>query len=346
MGWDKIFVMSNNEAILHPVAISQVMINFAASLGVDKETCLLGTGITDKELLDGEALIARSQEMRLVENLMLALPDVPALGFKLGLQYSVATFGIWGFSLRTSRTLRDATTVAMRYLPLSTAYCRMYSFDDKGYFGVCMEPEAIPQHLRQFLFERDMATAINLMKELSLAGVPILAAEFKGEPPDSVDIIEQACGITPSYHRSRNAMMVRSEDADRPLPTYDSHLVKLLDDQCRRQLQRRQVAGITGQVRQQLLGQLGLVASLDEIAQALAISTRSLRRKLEQEGTSFRALLEEERKQIAIQLLSNSEMKLDELAIHLGYTDTASFTRAFRRWLGCSPGEYRRNLSP
>lgn len=85
--------MSTFESILHPIVISQVMVNFAAHFGIDKETCLLGTNITDAQLQDGEALISRSQEMRLIENLILAVPDEPALGFKLGLQYSVSTFG-------------------------------------------------------------------------------------------------------------------------------------------------------------------------------------------------------------------------------------------------------------
>lgn len=335
--------MSKNENILHPVAISQVMINFAANQGVDRETCLLGTGITEKELLDGDALVARTQEMRLIENLILALPEVPGLGLNLGLQYNIATFGIWGFAIRTCRTLRDAAAMAVRYIPLSTAYCRIYQFEEAGFFGIGMDPESIPIHLRQFLLERDMATAFNLMKELSLAGMKIAAVEFQGAPPEYADLIAQICGVKPTYHSSRNAAKVRTEDADRPLPTFDAHLVRMLDDQCRQQLQRRQVAGVAGQVRQQLLGPLGLVASLDEIAANIAMSPRSLRRKLEQEGTSFRALLDEERLQIAQQLLSGSEMKLDELAIHLGYTDTASFTRAFRRWMGCSPGEYRKN---
>lgn len=337
--------MSKNETILHPVAISQVMINFAANQGVDQDTCLLGTGITEKELLDGDALVTRTQEMRLIENLILALPDVPGLGLNLGLQYNIATFGIWGFALRTSRTLRDAATLAVRYIPLSTAYCRVYQFEEDGFFGIGMDPEAIPIHLRQFLLERDMATAFNLMKELSLAGMNIAAVEFQGAPPEYADLIAQICGVKPTYHSSRNAAKVRIEDADRPLPTFDAHLVRMLDDQCRQQLQRRQVTGLAGQVRQQLLGPLGLIASLDEIADTLAMSPRSLRRKLEQEGTSFRTLLDEERRQISLQLLSGSEMKLDELAIHLGYTDTASFTRAFRRWMGCSPGEYRKNNS-
>lgn len=334
--------MSISEELLHPVVISQVMINFAANLGVDKDTCLLGTGIAEETMLDSEALIGRSQELRLLENIILALPDEPALGFRLGQQYSVATFGIWGFALRTCRTLRDAANLAMRYLPLSTAYCRMSIVEEGDYFGVMMDPEPIPYHLRQFLLERDMATGINLLKELSLAGVKVVAAELQGEQPEYANLVEQACGIAPRYNQPRNAMLVKRADADRPLPTYDAHLVRMLDDQCRQQLEIRQVVGVKGMVRHQLLGDLGLVASLDEVAKALAMSPRSLRRKLEQEGTSFRNLVDEERYQIAQQLLTGSDMKLDELAIHLGYTDTASFTRAFRRWAGCSPGEYRK----
>ncbi len=335
--------MSHQDSILHPTVISQVMVNFAATLGVDKETCLLGTDISEEQLGDGEALITRSQEMKLIENLILALPDEPALGFRLGLQYNVSTFGVWGFALRTKRTLKEATAVALRYLPLSTAYCRMEQIEEPGVFGVRVDPSPIPSHLRQFLLERDIATGINLLKELSLAGIKVATAEFEGPAPTYADHIEQLCGVKPLYNSARNAMTVSLEEADRQLPTYDAHLVRIMEDQCRQQLQRRQATGLAGKVRQQLLGPLGLVATLEEVAEALAMSPRSLRRKLEQENTSFRHLQEQERRKIACQLLRHSDMKLDEITYHLGYTDTASFSRAFRRWEGCSPGDYRKN---
>lgn len=337
--------MPTADTLLHPVAIAQVMVNFAAQLGADRDTCLLGTGLTEAALLDSDTLVTRAQEMRLIENLILALPDEPALGFRLGLQYSLSNFGLWGFALRTSRTLREAAHRALRYLPLSTAYCQITPIDDAGGFGVVMDPDTIASHLRQFLLERDMATGFNLLNELSLAGKLEVTLAFRGPPPDYADAIAQACAVTPTYHSAHNAIMVRSDDADRPLPTYDAQLVRMLDDQCRIRLQRLRTASLGDQVRQHLHGPLGLVASLDEIARALSLSPRSLRRKLDQEGTSFRTLVEDERRQIALQFLRSSEMKLDELAIHLGYTDTASFTRAFRRWMGCSPGEYRQQQS-
>lgn len=334
--------MSDAQDILHPVAIAQVMINFAADYDVDASTCLLGTGVDEARLSDPEALITRAQEMRLIENLMLALPEEPALGFKLGLRYNVATFGIWGFALRTSRTLMDAFQHALRYLPLSTAYCQIALIENDDSIGISMDPSTVPRHLRQFLLERDIATAINLLKELSLTGIQLKAMHLTGEPPSYSDELTQLGGIAPQFGRNKNALLVARADASKALPTYDPVLVRMLEDQCRQQLERRQATGLTGQVREQLLGPLGLIASLEDMAKALAMSPRSLRRKLDAENTSFRQILETERRQLAEQLLKGSKMTLDELALHLGYADTTSFTRAFRRWHAMSPGEYRK----
>jgi AraC-like DNA-binding protein len=330
---------------LHPVAIARVMVNFAARHGVDVDTSLLGTGLTEPQLGDPEVLISRDQEMRLIENLMLALPQLPAPGFALGLEYNVATFGIWGFAMRTSRTLGEAVHRALRYLPLSTAYCALTATTLGDEFIIEADPGGIPQHLRQFLLERDTATAVNLVRELGLSGVPIRRLEYRGPAPDYVGHIATLCGLTPQYGSPRNAVVLSRQDVEAALPMYDAHLVRLLEDRCRAQLDRRQTAGVTGQVRQLLLGPLGLMASIEEVAQHLAMAPRSLRRRLDDEGTRFRDLVDAERRQLAARLLESTDMKIDEMALHLGYGDTASFTRAFRRWFECAPGAYRKRAA-
>jgi AraC-like DNA-binding protein len=331
------------ENTLRPVAFSKVMINFASGHGVDIETCLCGTDISEHKLNDGGALIRREQEMRLIENLILALPNVAALGFKIGLCYNIATFGIWGFSLRTCRTLRDALQTALRFLPLSTAYCEISSFEQGDYFGLHLNPQSTPTHLRQFLLERDMATSIAVIKELSLNEIKNLKTNFTGPATADTSYIESICGIKPSFRSAYNSIRIPLSYVDRPQPTYDAKLARALADQCARQLRQRQPGGISDRVRQQVLGPLGLMASLDDVSAALTISSRTLRRKLDRENTSFRVLVEEERKQMAFQLLIDSDMKIEELAAHLGYTDTSSFTRAFKRWSDCSPRDYRDN---
>lgn len=334
--------MNAASEILHPVVICQVMINFAASHGVDAETCLMGTGIHPDNLLDADALISREQEIRLVENLTLELPNMPGLGFHLGSRYNVSTFGIWGFVLRTSRNLRDAIRHGLRFLPLSTAYCRIGMMETDDTLGIVLDPTGVPQHLRQFFLERDLATAINILRELSLTGLSLPRLQLQGPKLDYADEITALSGLTPTFGCKQNALTIPRAEAEKPLPTFDPNLVRMLEDQCRQQLERRQKGGVTGQVRSQLLGPVGLAASVEDITQALGVSPRGLRRKLEAEGTSFRQIVDEERRQLAEQLLGGTQMTLDEMAILLGYADTASFNRAFRRWHHLSPGEYRK----
>ncbi len=334
--------MHNTGETLHPAAISEVMLNFAQRNGIDRQTCLLGTGISDVSLAGGEGLITRTQEMRLIENLMLALPDAGPSGFELGLQYSLATFGVWGFALRTCKTLRDAIVLGIRYLPLSTAYCRVAICEDENAFGVTFDADPIPSHLRQFLLERDMATAINLVREITLHGVDFKAVEFIGVPEVNPELVKGLCSVAPVFNAPAHRIMVSYEGADKPFPGYEPTLTRMLEQQCRQRMVAVENIGITGKVRQKLLGDMGLGATLDDMASELALSSRSLRRKLEQEGSSYRELIEEERRQLALQLLDNTNMKIEEVAAHLGYTDAGGFVRAFKRWMNCAPSEYRK----
>ena len=82
--------------------------------------------------------------MQVIANVMHALGGSPAIGFELGLRYNIATFGLWGFTLRTCRSLRDAVQHAMRYLPLSTAYCQLSLIDNDTHFGVVLNGDTIP----------------------------------------------------------------------------------------------------------------------------------------------------------------------------------------------------------
>ena len=81
--------------------------------------------------------------------------------------------------------------------------------------------------------------------------------------------------------------------------------------------------------------------TLEDISQRLNMTTRTLRRKLEEEGTNFKALLEEAKRRDAIQLLDDRNLEIQRVANLLGYQDPANFTRAFRQWTGQTPSQYR-----
>ena len=81
--------------------------------------------------------------------------------------------------------------------------------------------------------------------------------------------------------------------------------------------------------------------SLEEVAEQLHLSSRSLRRYLAEEGTSFGALLVDAKRLDALRLLQDERLTIADIAQRLGYQDPANFTRAFRRWVGKTPSAWR-----
>lgn len=332
---------SRNTERLHPIAISQVMLNFAAANGIEPSRCLAGTGIESKLFSDSESYITRAQEMRLIANIQSLLGRGANAGFELGLQYKLATFGVWGFTLRSSETLSQAMEIALRYIPLSTAYCDLRAIKDDEEFTVAFDPTPIPDELQTFILLRDMASGINLFQELSYSGFDLKAIRLQANDAIDLSLIEAQCGIKPELNEDYNGIVVKRSDADRVLPGYDRQLFELLEIQCQNRLQRIASDSVTGQVREHLLGPMGMGCTLQDMANALLLSPRTLRRRLEQENTSYRELVDDERRQRAEFLLANSSIKIESIALELGFTDAGGFVRAFKRWHGCSPSEYR-----
>jgi AraC-like DNA-binding protein len=100
--------------------------------------------------------------------------------------------------------------------------------------------------------------------------------------------------------------------------------------------------GVAGEVREIFLSCLGQPTSFELVAERLRMSPRTLRRKLEQEGTSFRELIDELRAHAAIKYVRDTDLTIEDVAYALGFSDAAAFRRAFRRWTKSAPHEYRR----
>lgn len=106
------------------------------------------------------------------------------------------------------------------------------------------------------------------------------------------------------------------------------------------QLRRLLEPNIITQVQEQLIV-CGCGVSRDVIANNMAMSSRSLQRKLQQEGSSFQQLFDEYRHQRSLLLLQDKQVSLADIAQQLGFSENSTFYRAFKRWQGITPGEYR-----
>lgn len=330
-------------------ASALLLTRFGTGFGLAEDVCLRGTRLRPEILADPHGEVSADQELRIVRNLLRALPDVTAPGLRAGARYHLTTHGIWGFALVSSSTLWEAITVGLRHLNLTFAFCHVWAEAEGDGDGarLVLDGSHIPSDARRFLVERELATIVTLGRELCSVPSEALTVRFAFPAPDDdgLAVYEDVLGLRPVFDAPAHSIALGGALLDRPLPQADPHAAALAEEQCRALLRRfRARAGLAGQVRDRLAARPQAMPGVDEVAAGLHLSTRTLRRRLAQEGTSYRSLAEEVRRGLAEELLTRGGLTVTEIARRLGYTATPAFTHAFTRWTGHSPRAHRRPM--
>jgi len=329
-------------AVRRSIVSAQLLTQLGVERGMSAADCLQGTGLDPAQLADTQQEISAGQELQLVRNLVAGCGHVPGIGLDAGLRYHLSAYGIWGFALLSSPTFRSAADVAVRFLDLSYAYVRLALREQDGVLHIVLDDTAIPPDVRQFLLERDFAALVNAVRELRPGGLPLLGLQFRCRRPPYAARFRELVGLEPRFDAPDNSLGVDTAHADAPLPQGNRLMARMCQEQCRALLARRQQrSGVAGRVRDRLLQTPGAMPGIETVATELHMAVRSLRRRLDEEGTSFRALVDEIRQALAEELLTTAHLKLEEVAMRLGYAEPASFIHAFKRWKGVSPAVYR-----
>jgi AraC-like DNA-binding protein len=144
-----------------------------------------------------------------------------------------------------------------------------------------------------------------------------------------------------TFGAPRNAIVTPAAVLEQSLPQADRHTMQVCERECRLLLARRADSGFAARVGELLMQWPDGIPDMGVAAAALHVSTRTLRRRLAVEGTSYRRLVDGARHARAVEMLSTFGLGVDQIAVRLGYADAAAFIRAFRRWTGATPGAYR-----
>ncbi|MBB4910932.1 AraC family transcriptional regulator [Actinophytocola algeriensis] len=319
---------------------TSVLVRFGTDHGVPRRTLLAGSGLTAAQLADPSLEVEARQELRVVRNLAAALPDA---GVAAGREYHATTFGILGFAFLSSPTMGAAVAVALRYYDLSFAFSIPDVTVADGQVRLVLDDRLLPADVARFLVERDLAAIHTVIDELLPAGVPLTGLEFRFAEPEVSDQYEATFGLRPRFGCPANVATFDASYLTEPLPLANAHTVAMCEAQCRDIVARRRARSGTAHEVRELLTRLGALGSpMPEVARELNLSTRTLRRRLEEEGTSFRALLDEVREALAEELLTKGAVPVEDVAVRLGYAEASSFIHAFKRWKGVTPIAYVR----
>ena len=337
--------------IRRPVVAARQLCAVAAEMDVPVADVLAGTSVTQADLDDPEGDLSSSDEITMARNLLRLAPEPAGVGVAVGSRINLTNLGMFGFAAMASGTLRELISVGLRFFSLTTLHVSIQLSEGPADCEIVIDASHLPDDVRRFYVECDIAAIV--------ATVPLFVHPVLSRHADEIriDLAAEEEYLRPvldtvairqvEFDRERSVVHVPRGMLDEPLPQADPHTLAVCVAQCEQILERRQRRhGLSARVRSELLSAPGQMPGLDAVAASLHLHPRTLRRRLAEEGTSFRALTNDVRATLAIELLSQVGLTVDQVARRLGYAETAAFNHAFSRWFGLAPNEYRRRRIP
>ncbi|MEV6772422.1 AraC family transcriptional regulator [Nocardia sp. NPDC051030] len=313
--------------------------------GIPALDCLASTGVLPEQLLDPAMRIPAHEELRVVRNMLERCDSEPGLGIAAGSRLPLVVYGPLGVALLSSPTVRSAIDLAMDCLDLTFAFCRIELETNWGEARLVIHDSGTPPDVRPFLAERTLTSIRLLADELLGTQIPLHRIEFQHSAPISTARHRRMFGIEPIFDATSTSVSFDRTWLDQPLPQANAWARHTAETTCRALLTTyKSPLGTTDLVRKFLSENPTALPSLSAMAERLFISRRTLTRRLEAEGTSFRTLIEESRRTVAVELLTHTDLTTGQIATHLGYSASSPFIRAFRHWHGCRPQEFRAGM--
>lgn len=325
-----------------PMHHPNVLVREAIAQGADEHALLSGTGITPPMLTSSEARISYEQYDLLIEH-ALRLTHNPALGLDYGRSLHLSHLGVLGLLLMSSSSAVDAIQAGLKYYK-TLAPAWDLNVHIEGDVALLSAREAICRgpHL-VFATEALMLAIYGFAKQL--------LPDF-GRAVREVQLAFPAPAHAPLYNKEfegpirfgceQTRVLMDVQTLMRPLASADSMTATWAERECAALSSSSALPqGLVVQVEALLSKSRGEYPDLEKLARLLQTSKRSLRRSLQAMGTSYQELLDQVRCKQAIECVSTTDLSCESIARQLAFSSARSFRRAFQRWTGMTPAEYR-----
>lgn len=323
--------------------IGAFIVHVAERRGADVAALLRATGFDPSLASDPDARMSLATEEALW-NTAAQLCDDDDLGLHAAELITPGMFDVLDYVVRTAPTFRAALERLARFNRIE---------HDVAEFTIV---ERGPLTRVEHAFRAGAAVQCRHSAEFTLASLVIIGSqmagaefrpqvvEFRHAAPRATGEHARVFGGAPKFSCVVNATEWHTRDLAREVPGADPALSRVVERHAEAVLAARPppTASYVDRVRAQLLGSLaGGDATLASVARRSKMSERSLQRRLSAEGATFDVVLDGVRRELALRYLADPKIAVSEVAYLLGYSEPSPFHRAFRRWTGATPGDYR-----
>lgn len=321
------------------------ILRYAIDHGVKKESVLEGSGITETDLLDFQTKISLSQELKLIRNLIIYRPH-PETAWELGRYFDASSHGTIGNMIAHAPTIGDIFHGLLEFFILSHSYLRLYSETVGKKIRVYLIAPHLPNDLLPFLLERDLASgfAVSRLRAHNFLEKFITGVSFSHAPRTDIELYKNQFIDNLAFNKPVSYFETDSNLLSMPLGNKDEYKFELYRQQCQAEftLLNEKRFYLSDRVKLYIQSAGGKVG-LEDVAKQMNMSERSLRRQLEEEGLSFSQIKNQYHLQQSLYLLRDRELGIDKIAELIGYSEACTFIRAFKKWTGLSPANYRKN---
>lgn len=333
---------ANTASIIPTIARS--LLGLVEDRGHSPERLCQGLGIRYEDLLSHQLLLSHRQVRALILRAQQLLNE-PALGLVAGARETPVSWGVAGLAMLTCETMGEAMSYVLAHQQETGTLVQLRVSEHGNEVRLQLVSHRYDWEIENYLIDETLAGAVAVARYL-------LGPDFR---PLRIDLAQAQPAHHAQYRRyfacpvrfgaGSNLMVFEAHWLGARLPGYDRIASQAL---------RRQLEGLLQPVpgRHQLIETVSnhiryaSVQGDDQqaVASMVNVSARSLRRQLERQGTSYRHLRDSTRYRAARELLDNTTLSLAVIAEQLGYADARSFRRAFKRWSGQLPSDYRLRL--
>ena len=274
------------------------------------------------------------------------LTNDPDLGLHVAEGVPPGNYGVLGYVVRTSESLGIGMQRLAQYTRFlhDIAEIKLSVQRDRAVLSHSIPvPGGLPRPISEYI----VATWLLTFRQATGVKWTPLQVRFPHAAPDDTSEHQRIFGCTPEFEYHRNELAFARNLLNIPMAKADAALQQILEAQVVTLIEKLPKGeATTDAVRRLLATELGEgQATLEQIAPRLHMSPRTLHRRLEDEGTSFRQVLTEVRRELAARHLSERRLAIGEIAFLLGFSEPSAFHRAFKRWTGHAPLAYR-ELTP
>jgi AraC-like DNA-binding protein len=312
--------------------------------GIRAELLLERTGIPVSALSDASARVSRRQIFAVFRNFIRLAPGGHS-ALEAGATFHISNYGFYGYALLSSASFREAVEFALTYRQLAAPTIDMrivMSGADAVWEFTPLADAQEDLSIQRFTYDFQCAIQLALHRSIIGADFRFLSIDLPIPEPAYADRYQSMFECPVHFQAPAGRMRFLAQWLDRRPVGSDPITHALVQDVCDEMLVRiGRTHGVAGEIYSHLISHPGAFPDLEQMAAALRIGSRTLRRRLRAEGRTYQQLVDEVRLQLAIKYLADTDLTHEHIACRLKFSGAANFRRAFRRWTGKAPSQIR-----